>query len=315
MDVVARDRTQVTVLMTAFNAGGYLSVAIQSLLRQSLSDWKLILVDNGSTDDSVSSLKLEDSRIQIFRFAANVGRTQALQFALTQSGTPFTAVLDADDVAHPNRLSQQLSSLELSDDLVLVGSHVTFLIEGDGCLPKLNEVVGTISHDQLAERNPFVHSSVMFRTSAALTSGGYDDKYPYAQDYDLFQKLALIGRCSILPSQLTGLRIHPKSITRNQTFVLQRLTDELHLSQLAADRLQLSPLGVRLNRRRQALVHLELAYNELLSGRILSGLKNLAFGVKIDPTMSWILYLLRGRPYPKALNQSLVTHQSDACGL
>lgn len=288
----------ITVVMTSYNAGKYLSIAVTSLLNQTFPRWQLILVDNGSTDDSVSSLELTDTRIHVIRCTTNIGRTQALQLALKEVRTPFTAILDADDIAHPDRFSKQLFALESSSDIVLVGSHVSLLIDDDTYRQRVNEATGVISHDRLAERNPFVHSSVMFRTDAALQVGGYDESYPYAQDFDLFQRLATIGRCLILQSQLTGLRVHKRSMTRRRDSIMLRLNDERRLFLLASIRLKLSARGVQLNRRRRALVYLEIAYHEILDGHIARGLRSFASSITIDPTLSWVLYLLRGRPSP-----------------
>ena len=296
---VANTQPLVTVLMTAFNAGEYLSEAVDSLTRQTFLKWQLILIDNGSTDNSFALLNSDDPRIRVLKSSINIGRTKALQLALSYADTPFVAILDADDISHPDRLSQQLSIFVTSPDVVLIGSHVTLLLEGGVKSRRVNEYVGVISHDQLAERNPFVHSSVMFRTSAVVAVGGYDDNYPYAQDYDLFQRLAAIGQCQILQSQLISLRVHPRSMTNGRTSALLRLKDEAALFSLAQFRLQMSTRGRRMNRRRRALVYLEMGFYAILDGQTLGGLKALARSIKVDPSLSWILYILQGRPIPK----------------
>lgn len=296
---MANTQSLVTVLMTAFNAGEYLSEAVDSLVRQTFLEWQLVLIDNGSTDNSFAPLKSDDPRIRILKLSTNIGRTKALQLALSHVDTPFVAILDADDLSHPDRLSRQLSIFDTSPDVVLVGSHVTLLLEGGTKSQTVNEYAGVISHDQLAERNPFIHSSVMFRTSAVVAVGGYNDNYSYAQDYDLFQRLATIGQCQILQSQLVSLRVHPQSMTNGRGSTLLRLKDEAALFSLAQSRLQISRRGRRMNRRRQALVYLEMGFYAILDGQTLSGLKALARSIRVDPSLSWIFYLLRGRPIPK----------------
>lgn len=284
--------------MTSFNAGSYLSEAVKSLLSQTFRHWKLILIDNGSTDDSFSTLHYDDPRIRKIVITRNIGRTPALQLALSYVDTPFTAVLDADDIALPNRFAKQVEFLEHSPTTVLVGSRV--IVIGERHTKKQSDfnIVGKISHDQLAERNVFVHSSVMFRTNYAHEVGGYDSTYTYAQDYALFIKLAARANCHILDEELTILRYHTKSTTTSRSSVLPRLNDEWNLVNLAATELNLSRLGKRFNRRRKALIQIEFAFHNFLRGRIRSGVYNLILSIRLDPTLSFLSYLVSGRRAP-----------------
>jgi len=288
----------VSVIMTAFNAGGALAEAVSSMLGQRFSDWELILVDNGSTDGSVQGLEVVDERVKTIHLPNNIGRTRALMLALARAKGEFCAVLDADDVAMEDRLQIQLDFLGQNPQVVLLGSRVCeFSNSGNESLKQSPS--GVISHDQLGERNVFVHSSVMFRRAICLSIGGYDERFQYAQDYDLFQRLASIGECQILPVVLSKLRVHSDSETRRRGNQLVRIYDELVLSQLAPKRLRLSPQGIRLNQRRQALCYLEKAGHEFRNRNLISGVRSLQGVVRCDPKMSWAMYLARGRPLPR----------------
>jgi len=290
---------EVTILTTSYNAGAYLKSAIESLLSQTYQAWKLILVDNGSTDDSFKLLSTLDSRISTYRLPQNIGRTRALQFALSLSKSPLTAVLDADDLAHPARLARQVSVFADKPNVVLVGSHVRVMTNDCESSHHLNGVDGIISNDCIGERNIFAHSSVMFRTDAARTAGGYDSRFRYAQDYDLFLKLAKQGDLYVLAESLTTIRRHSNSLTNSRDTQFIRLQDELVLFREASSRLDLSEVGLKLNRRRQALVLVELGFREMVRGNVWSGLKTTYSSLKADSSVSWINYILRGRPRPK----------------
>lgn len=161
----------VSVLMTAHNAGKYVAEAIESLIGQEYQKWELILIDNGSTDGSILDDLITDERIKLTRLTVNIGRTPALEMALLKANYPYVAVLDADDIALPRRLSTQAAILEADAQLVLVGSCVELIDSESVVFGYLCQTYGRVSHDQLAERNIFVNSSVMFRRSSALATG------------------------------------------------------------------------------------------------------------------------------------------------
>lgn len=290
---------RVSILMTTFNSGKFLSDAVQSVISQDLEDWELILIDNGSTDGSVLELDKRDDRFRIICLEQNIGRTPALALALDLSRSPFAAVLDADDVARPSRLSKQVEALKLDPSLVLVASRIEFLCDDDLRVVAGPNTSGIVSDDQLAERNIIAHSSVMFRTEAAREVGGYRPEYQYAQDYDLYIRLAKKGKMEVLDAPLTTLRRHSRSMTANRETQILRCIEEGHLALLAARTLDLSPRGVQLNRRRRALIELERAFLELKRFRFTKFLTVLCLAFKADPSMSWITYILKGRPLPR----------------
>ena len=287
--------TAVSVLMTAFNAGRHLAEAVDSIIAQDHDDWELVLIDNGSTDNAVDPYVDTDPRIRVTTLPHNIGRTPALQLALETARHPYVAILDADDVCRPDRLSVQSKFLDRRDATVLVGSCVDVIdaesrVTGELCLQ-----TGLITHDALAERNVFVNSSVMFRRSSAVEVGGYDSSFPYAQDYHLFLRLASVGDCHILEDHFTGLRILATSVTRSGSANLSRAVDEATLFALAPSLLRLTPHGKRLNRRRQAISTLFLGCTRLRRGQMRRGLADLVKGACRDPRLSWVPYMIRHR--------------------
>lgn len=282
----------VSVLMTAYNGGPYLAESVLSVTQQVFSDLELVLIDNGSTDSSVDQLQIEDSRVRVIRLPHNIGRTPALVLALQQARADMIAILDADDVAHPDRLDRQHNYLSRHPDVVLLGSQVSFIDSESGVIQRDNVFVGAVDHDVLGERNVFYNSSVMFRRDAAIAAGGYDPAFVYAQDYDLFQRLVNMGSAVVLPEVLTSIRISPISYTRSHGMRLLRAREELELFRRAPARLNLTRRGGRLNRRRQAIALVYLGLIEVRDGQPFKGLSAVLQGLTIDLTFSWIPYLI-----------------------
>jgi len=287
--------TPVSVLMTAFNGGHYVKEAVQSLIAQNHNMWELILIDNGSTDGSIDESLSSDGRVRVTRLEANIGRTPALQLALSQARHPYVAILDADDVALPDRFRSQAVILDNNPEIVLVGSSVELVDEHTKPVGRLLLAIGTISHDQIAERNVFVNSSVMYRRESAERVGGYDSQFEFAQDYHLFIRLATTGKCLIVGEPLTQLRMLHSSYTRQSHMEIVRSSDEAALFNFAAEVLTLSGRGKRLNCRRRAIATMNLGITEIRKGALTGGVKNFVRGFLTDKRFSWIPYLVLGR--------------------
>ena len=287
--------TPVSVLMTAFNGGHYVKEAVQSLIAQNHNMWELILIDNGSTDGSIDERISCDGRVCVTRLEVNIGRTPALQLALSQARHPYVAILDADDIALPDRFRSQAEILDNNPEIVLVGSSVELVDEQTNMVGRFLLAIGTISHDQIAERNVFVNSSVMYRRESAERVGGYDSRFEFAQDYHLFIRLATIGKCLIVGEPLTQLRMLHSSYTRQSHMEIVKSSDEAALFNFAAEVLTLSGRGKRMNRRRRAIATMNLGIGEMRNGALWNGVRHFSRGIFTDVSFSWITYLLLRR--------------------
>src|ERR1700722_2036753 len=118
---------RLSVLMPVFNGGRFLAAAVESILKQSLRDFELIAIDDGSTDQSASLLSQlagSDDRIRVIR-QANAGIVTALNRALELARGEYIARMDADDAALPSRLARQAAFLDGHPDVAVVGSAIT----------------------------------------------------------------------------------------------------------------------------------------------------------------------------------------------
>ncbi|MBA3433798.1 MAG: glycosyltransferase family 2 protein, partial [Actinobacteria bacterium] len=120
----------VTVLLAVSNGERYLGAALESVLRQTVSDLELLVVDDGSTDATPSILEgVGDSRLRVLRGEKRVGLAAALNRGLDEARGRYVARLDADDVALPHRLERQLRRMVSGSPVAVVGSGVLELDE------------------------------------------------------------------------------------------------------------------------------------------------------------------------------------------
>lgn len=178
----------ISILMSAYNAQRTIARSIASLLVQDFSNFELIVVDDGSADNTFKICSsFNDDRIKIFR-TENRGITKALNYAYTLSKGKYIARHDSDDYSLINRLSVQFSSLEDDSELMLVGSDCYIEDSRFGLVREFYNYPK--SYDNLREAlgcfNPIVHGSVMMKRRAFEELGGYNEEYRYVQDYELW---------------------------------------------------------------------------------------------------------------------------------
>ncbi len=140
----------ITIGMPIYNAGRYLRLAVVSILQQTLTNWELIIIDDGSTDGATENIRdLVDPRIKIVQDGSNRGLAARLNEAVDMARGRYFARMDQDDISYPERLARQLQYLEQQPDLDLVASRCVS-IDAD------NKLVGAmpwaLTHDQICAR-------------------------------------------------------------------------------------------------------------------------------------------------------------------
>lgn len=158
---------ELTVLLPVFNAGGQLSTAVASILNQDYQDWRLLIIDDGSTDGAIHDVeKLKDTRIEIIHGKTNLGLSHRLNQGIDVAETKYIARMDADDISFRRRFSAQIEYLEQNPSVDLVGCNsITFNDQFDvGCLLKQK-----FHHDEITETPwrgiPIAHPTWMGRTA------------------------------------------------------------------------------------------------------------------------------------------------------
>jgi glycosyltransferase involved in cell wall biosynthesis len=206
--------------MAAHNAERYLRDAIASILGQTLRDFELIVVDDGSTDATpgiLAQFAEQDSRIRIMRHDGQkaCGLTRSLIAGTARVRGRFIARMDADDVAEPERFAKQVAFLSQHPNCVAVGCWLT-LIDPDGD-PLADRSVPSKHEEIVLElftgNGAIPHPSAMIGRRAFEQVGGYRAQFSASQDLDLWLRLAEIGELANLTERLLRYRLHDSSVT------------------------------------------------------------------------------------------------------
>ena len=210
----------ITVLMSAYNAARFLPQAIESVLGQTHRDFEFIIIDDGSTDDTLAltrSYAGKDSRIKIIT-RENRGFAPSLNEGMQKASGEWIARIDADDVMMPNRLERQIEFLQKHPDLV-VASSLVFYIDGTDRVIGKNQSKFTTRQavaDCVAQHLPvgFHHPAVIFRKTVIESLGGYRSAFSPAEDMDLWNRVIDAGHAVLVQDEhLTQYRIHSSSVT------------------------------------------------------------------------------------------------------
>lgn len=210
----------ISVVMSVYNGEAYLHEAIDSILLQTFTDFEFIIVDDGSTDNSLSIIKSYSNERIVLLSQQNTGLAQALNKGIELAKAPLIARMDADDIALPERLQKQYDFLQQFTDCVACGSWVD-VIDKEGNYVYTSKTI--VNKDEIKKffcksisdglpDTPFFHSSVMFRIEAFNQIGGYKEYMRRAQDVVLFNRMNSIGDCYNIPIVLLKYRIIPGAI-------------------------------------------------------------------------------------------------------
>jgi glycosyltransferase involved in cell wall biosynthesis len=214
---------RISILLPVRNEERLLPAALASLDRQTLPDWEVVAVDDGSSDATPAILAAaagRDPRVRLLRQPAN-GLVAALNTGLAACRAPLVARMDGDDICHPLRLQRQTEFLVNHPAVTLVACAVRQVPRPtvtEGMLAYERWQNSLLDHDSICRdlfvESPFVHPSVAFRRAAVLALGGYRDS-GWAEDYDLWLRLAQAGaRFARLEEVLFYWRDRPQRQTR-----------------------------------------------------------------------------------------------------
>jgi hypothetical protein len=228
----------VSVVLPVFNAADTVAASADSVLAQSGVEVELVIVDDGSTDDTPRVLQryAADPRVLVVRQHPNQGLVAALNCGLSAASNEFVARLDADDTALAGRLAHQVAVLADDPALVLTACAYERVLPSGEVLRRPRP---PSSHGALAMAgwlgNEICHSAVMFRRSAVLATGGYRaDRYP-AEDFDLWMRLLQVGVFAGTDFVGTRYLVNPDGISQQhataQRDMVQRIA-ALHSSAL-----------------------------------------------------------------------------------
>jgi len=183
----------IAVLIGAFNNERTLARAIGSVLDQTVEDLELLVIDDGSEDGTAEVARAAigvDRRGKVKRLERNVGIADVLNLGLSEVSAPLVAIQDADDFSERGRLRRQLEALASAPEVAVVGARMREVSEEGTELRSRTTFRAGRVEDVLMRFNPIPNGSACFRRDVVLALGGYDPRYRYASEYDLWLRVA-----------------------------------------------------------------------------------------------------------------------------
>ena len=208
---------QVTVLMSVYNSAAYLREAVESMLAQTFINFEFLIINDASTDQSVSILEdYTDDRIRLVHNKNNLGLAHSLNKGLMLAQGKYVARMDADDVSLPNRLEEQVGFMETHPEigvcgtwLQLIGSNTDRILKH----PANDQSIRTY----MFKNNAIGHPSAMIRRKVLIDYNLlYNEKFLLAQDYDFWVRMSMYTRLANIQQVHLLYRIHEKQVSRNK---------------------------------------------------------------------------------------------------
>lgn len=190
-------------IVTAFhNRGAEIEKSVGSLLAQTYTPLEIIVIDDGSTDDTAEQLKrFNDDRLIVVS-QANQGFTRSIDAGVRRSRGDFVAIHGAGDISLPERVARQAQVLAEFEDVAVVGCHIV----NEGAAANANRKDGIsgrpVTYLEILRNYPMTHGEAMFRRTTFDKAGGYRAFFEYAQDHDLWHRMDHHGKFWIVPEQL-----------------------------------------------------------------------------------------------------------------
>jgi glycosyltransferase involved in cell wall biosynthesis len=205
---------RISIVMPVNNCRAFLEQSVRSLLAQTLTDFELIVGDDGSDDGTgplLDRLAAEDGRIRVVRRSSRSGLAGSANWVVAEARARLVAIAHADDVSAPRRLERLSAFLEAHPEATAVGTPALGIDEAGRAVQPPN--LWRLLHP--SPFAPFAHSSMMFRKAAFDAVGGYRRACDYFEDLDLWWRLADLGPVFVLPEPLVRYR-HWQGSSRGQ---------------------------------------------------------------------------------------------------
>lgn len=217
----------VSILMPVYNGAKYLADAIESILNQSLTNYELIIINDGSTDETSAILDhYSDSRIIYVTHQHNQGLVKTLNQGLRLARGYYIARMDADDISLPKRLERQVQFLEQHPHIGILGTQVMYIDpQGRPLSRSFNPTQPHLLPWHLLFSNCISHPSVMVRRAIYDHLDGYNLVSLHVEDYDLWLRAMFVTQMANLDEIYLQYRVHPTSVSHTY-----RATQDYHVA-------------------------------------------------------------------------------------
>lgn len=209
---------KISLIMSVYNGEDYLEETIESVLRQTFTEWELIIINDCSTDSTANILAKyaeQDARVQVHTNEVNLRLPSSLNKAMSFAQGKYIARMDADDICMPDRLEKQYAFMETHPEVDLSSCRFMTIKNGvvssGGCGGK-NDVASIKA--MLLVTNPILHPGIIAKAEV-IRELGYDKTFTCTEDMELWTRFIMAGyQVEILPEYLMIYRLHDKQITK-----------------------------------------------------------------------------------------------------
>ena len=206
---------KISVILPVFNGEKYIKEAVNSILRQTYSNFELIILDDVSTDSTPQIIDLyTDKRIRHVYFKERMGLVKSMNYGIVISNGEYIARMDADDVSFKDRFAKQIDYMEKHIDIGVIGGQTIYIDD--------NKIIGHVKYpitdneikETMLFRNPFAHPAVMIRKEVLINNNiYYNDKFSSCEDVELWSRLMKVTRFHNLNSFVLKYHISEGSLT------------------------------------------------------------------------------------------------------
>ncbi len=229
-----KNKPLVSVIMPAYNAQEYIKSAIESILKQTFTNFELIIIDDSSTDKTstiINSFKKKDSRIKVLKNNSKRNIAYVLNMGIEDAQANSIARMDADDIAMPDRLELQYKLLHSKANIAVVGANIIIIdVYGKKTAIRTYPESSQNLKKCLFRYSPFAHPVVMFRKDFFEEVGKYNPRYSPTEDLDLWFRLGKKYQFATVPKALLLYRVHEKSSSHKVIKDLEKLVFEIRFN-------------------------------------------------------------------------------------
>ena len=223
---------KVSIVICSFNRADFLPRALDSVLKQTYDNFEVIIIDDGSTDNTeevAQKYLARDERIKYFRNSANLGIARSRNKGVVLSQGEYIAMLDSDDYwLSPEKLQKQVVFLDTNSKVGIVGTGIVLVDENDREIKQdIYETEDKNIRARILAKNQFAQSSVLFRKKAFNQAGNYDESLNVCEDLALWLALGLKYEFANLAEALVAYLIHSGGISKSRKKEIASTTDKI----------------------------------------------------------------------------------------
>jgi glycosyltransferase involved in cell wall biosynthesis len=228
----------ISVLLPVMNGAATITETLDSLVAQSYKDFNLILINDGSSDNTIEIVEQYKKilNINIISNKVNLGISKSLNSGIKMADCNFIARIDADDIAHPYRFQKQIEYMENNKEIDISGTSMLVFQDVNDNDKKVRKVVNILNHptEDAAIKTSFLqfcsiaHPSLICKRETFESYGNYNHEYDNAEDYELWTRVSMLGaKFSNIPENLTFYRQHSGQI--GQAKLINQLQKDLKI--------------------------------------------------------------------------------------